>query len=310
MSASACSTRSSSVATPSGCFRSIAMLRRPRSSTSPVRRVGRRAADGLRALDADDLGAHVGQQHGRERAGADAGDLDDPVSSEGSSHAAVRSTARHGAHAWPPIVSGVRSVRRGVRREHGVDEDRPQRLGHVVAHVGQQQQVRAGDQLGGAEATAGRDQRVVAPVDDERRHVERRQPLGAAAAGVDGGELARARPRGRRSGRSARRGLLAQRASVAVLLRLPHHPLRRRPRCTPRASVGGGAQQRRGRFGRRLADLGLAGRAHDRDQAAHARAGARWRPSGRSCRPSTRPGRGPARCRGGRADRRRRRPCR
>jgi hypothetical protein len=40
-------------------------------------RVGASAADPLGAVNADDVGAHVGQQHARERAGSDARHLDD-----------------------------------------------------------------------------------------------------------------------------------------------------------------------------------------------------------------------------------------
>ena len=47
-----------------------------------VRLIGRRTAHVLGALDADDLGAHVGEQHRREGAGADPGDLDDLVTGE------------------------------------------------------------------------------------------------------------------------------------------------------------------------------------------------------------------------------------
>jgi hypothetical protein len=46
------------------------------------------------ALDSDHLGAHVGQHHRRERAGPDAGDLDDAEPGERPAHActpAVRS---------------------------------------------------------------------------------------------------------------------------------------------------------------------------------------------------------------------------
>ena len=86
MSASADSTRRSSASTPSGCFRSIATLRRPRSKHVAVRPVGQRSAHGAGALDPDHLGAHVGEQHRGERPGADAGDLDDAVSVEWSSH--------------------------------------------------------------------------------------------------------------------------------------------------------------------------------------------------------------------------------
>ena len=56
-----------------------------------VEHVGRRsgrvaAADVLRPVDADHVGAHVGQHHGAERTGADAGDLDDLQALEGSGH--------------------------------------------------------------------------------------------------------------------------------------------------------------------------------------------------------------------------------
>ena len=64
-------------------------MRRPRSSTSPGGVAGSPAADGLGAVDADDLGAHVGEQHGAERAGADAGDLDDAVPGQRSGHVAL-----------------------------------------------------------------------------------------------------------------------------------------------------------------------------------------------------------------------------
>ena len=44
-----------------------------------VRRGRGRPAHGVGALDADDVGAHVGQHHGGERPRPDAGDLDDAV---------------------------------------------------------------------------------------------------------------------------------------------------------------------------------------------------------------------------------------
>ena len=106
--------------------------------------VGRRAAHGLGPVDADDVGAHVGEQHGRERAGADAGDLDDPVAVEWSRHRSSSSSVRR-RRGWR---------RRGRVADHGVDDHRPQRLGQVVAHVGEQQQVGAGDRLGGARPAA------------------------------------------------------------------------------------------------------------------------------------------------------------
>jgi len=46
-----------------------------------ARRVGCRTAHRLAALDANHLGAHVGQHHRRERTGSDSGDLDDSVTS-------------------------------------------------------------------------------------------------------------------------------------------------------------------------------------------------------------------------------------
>ncbi len=51
-----------------------------------VRRVGQRSAYGARPLDPDHLGTHVGEQHRGERAGPDAGDLDDLVAVEWSNH--------------------------------------------------------------------------------------------------------------------------------------------------------------------------------------------------------------------------------
>jgi hypothetical protein len=48
--------------------------------------VRRRATDGLRPLDPDDLRAHVGQHHRRERAGADPGQLEDADASQRPGH--------------------------------------------------------------------------------------------------------------------------------------------------------------------------------------------------------------------------------
>ena len=51
-----------------------------------VRSVRQWPAYGPGALDADDFGAHVGEQHRGKRARADAGDFDDAVSGQWSSH--------------------------------------------------------------------------------------------------------------------------------------------------------------------------------------------------------------------------------
>ena len=52
-----------------------------------VRAVGGRAVDRIGALDADHLGAHVGQHHRCERARADPGQLDDAISGKRACHA-------------------------------------------------------------------------------------------------------------------------------------------------------------------------------------------------------------------------------
>ena len=78
------------------------MLRRLRRSRSTCGVLGSRAADGAGALDADDLGAHVGEHHRRERAGPDAGDLDD-----------ARTARRAGLLiAAPPLSRGGGACRR------------------------------------------------------------------------------------------------------------------------------------------------------------------------------------------------------
>ena len=53
------------------------------------RGVGRRPTHRLGALDPDHLGTHVGEQHRRERAGADAGQLDDADAVERAGHRVV-----------------------------------------------------------------------------------------------------------------------------------------------------------------------------------------------------------------------------
>ena len=55
------------------------------AAPAALHQVGRHPAgapDDLRPLDAHDLGAEVGEEHGRERARPDAGELDDPVAGE------------------------------------------------------------------------------------------------------------------------------------------------------------------------------------------------------------------------------------
>ncbi len=82
-----------------------------------------------------------------------------------------------------------RSVRSGVRLD-GVAEVFPQLPGSVMAHVRDQQQPGAGDELGGAPAAAWVDQRVVQAVDHEGRHGEGPQRLRARAGQDHGAELA------------------------------------------------------------------------------------------------------------------------
>ena len=84
MSASACSTRSSTVATPSGCFRSTPIERRPRFSTSAGGVAGSPPCTLLGAVDPDDVGAQVGEHHRAERPGADPRDLEHLDAGEGS----------------------------------------------------------------------------------------------------------------------------------------------------------------------------------------------------------------------------------
>ena len=62
------------------------MLRRPRREMSRAGVVGVGVAHRLGAVDADHVGAHVGEQHRRERAWPDAGDLDDAVAVQWSRH--------------------------------------------------------------------------------------------------------------------------------------------------------------------------------------------------------------------------------
>ena len=71
-----------------------------------------------------------------------------------------------------------------------LDDERPELLGQIVAHVLQQQQLRAGHELGGAQAPGGVDERVVAAVNHEGRGRELCEALAAVAGGDDAGELA------------------------------------------------------------------------------------------------------------------------
>src|SRR6202044_924327 len=78
--------------------------------------VGGAAADPLRAVDADDLGAHVGQQHARERPGADARHLDDPDAGQRPGRPGF-DLGRPGfgrRHAQRPVQTGARLAANAV----------------------------------------------------------------------------------------------------------------------------------------------------------------------------------------------------
>ena len=89
------STSSSRVSTPSGDLRSMPIDRRPRLRTSAGGTSGSPPITAAGPVDADHVGAHVGEHHGGERAGADARDLDDLHAGEWS-HGARRLRGRCG----------------------------------------------------------------------------------------------------------------------------------------------------------------------------------------------------------------------
>ena len=133
ISASAEAISSSAAATASGCFRS----RRDRAAAAiePARRlerVERVAFGGSLAVDADDVSAHVGEQHADERRRADAGHLDDleadqrtheRTHSSGFDFGALRSKttpiadelADHSARCGPAISSRSTAISRSIR---------------------------------------------------------------------------------------------------------------------------------------------------------------------------------------------------
>ena len=141
-----------------------------------VGRVGRRTAHRAGPLDPDDVGAEIGQEHRRERPGPDARQLDHADAGEGPGHDAT---------SMPLAVAAAACA------DDRTDDDRPERLGAVVAHVLDLDERGAGHELGGAAATARVDQRVVEAVDHQHRHPHLAERSGAVAARVDGGELAR-----------------------------------------------------------------------------------------------------------------------
>src|SRR5207344_926539 len=69
----------------------------------PARSIRRAVPDGLRPLDPDDLGAHVGEHHRGERARADPGQLDDADAGQRPGHGAP-------AQATPATPAGVALV--------------------------------------------------------------------------------------------------------------------------------------------------------------------------------------------------------
>ena len=141
--------------------------------------------------------------------------------------------------------------------------------------------------------------------------VTRRQRRRPRPRGVDGGQLAGARPPGRSGGRSACASALACARSRSKYRR-EHHTAasaaRGDVRRLDRSAVGSAARPAPRAVGAPCSGSPVMDMT--RDQRRRPEPGARWPPSGRSCRPSRPPGRGPGRCRGGRAGRRRRPPCR
>jgi hypothetical protein len=91
MSASAPSSMASTLSRSGGDFRSTATERRPRCSTlrRPLARKALAAVLALvgLAVEADHVGPHVGQHHGAEGSGADAAELDDFQTLQGTAHA-------------------------------------------------------------------------------------------------------------------------------------------------------------------------------------------------------------------------------
>jgi hypothetical protein len=61
-------------------------------------RVRAPAADPVRTVDADDIGAHVGQQHARERPRADGRHLDDAHAGQGAGGRRAQCPVHTGAH--------------------------------------------------------------------------------------------------------------------------------------------------------------------------------------------------------------------
>ena len=144
------------------------------------RRGGCRTTHRLRTFHTDHFGAHVGKQHRGERTGSDAGELDDADAVERACHRVPAAQTR-----------GADARRRGDVAADRAHDLRPQRFGQVVAHVGEHEQIGAGDQFRRALGAAERDERVVTTVEDERRDAHLAQLLGTIAARPDPSQLAR-----------------------------------------------------------------------------------------------------------------------
>ena len=152
--------------------------------------------------------------------------------------------------------------------------DRPQRLGQVVAHVADEQQVGAPAISSAVRSPPlGRDQRVVAAVDDERRHRARDAAPRRGRRSRRSPPAGAARPPGRTRGRSRGAALpgASGRGRRTSSTRHTHRADRRR--CTPRARSGGGVSRAAHRLGSRPGRLRLAGRAHHRDRRLRSRCG-------------------------------------
>ena len=164
---------------------------------------------------------------------------------------------------------------------------------------------------GGGHPAAEGDQRVVGAVDHQRSARAGSRKRGGAVAGrQDRRQLARGAGRVMAAlegggGQLAQARLVVREAGRADHPEDAHEVLHV---CV--AAVGARRMQHAPDAQLRHARAAVAGGGHDRREREHALGPARWPWPGRSCRPSTRPSRGRARSRGGRAGQRRRRPCR
>ena len=211
-------TGASTSSRPPACLRSTATDRAAAVHEVPVT-LAERGASAAQPVDPDHVGAEVGEQHGRERAGADARDLDDPDALQRAAHARSATRPRSKPSGSSRSWAASRSVSREDLGARAVGDDPAGGQDHrALAERRRERQVVGDDEHRALDLVEQLDQLAArARVEVRRRLVEHEQARAAS----------RARSRSRRAGAGrARAGAARGRRAPACARRVSASAIR------------------------------------------------------------------------------------